>query len=127
MERRSAPRRQVNIRTTSRAPAVPGRSTLLDISQTGCRLALRDATVLQGSTVHIEFGQGQKLSGTATWSEGSRIGVHFHRRLSNKEAIQLGLKEGPPAPKVTFDNDYAAEGGLQHWVRKVLHWTSSRR
>jgi hypothetical protein len=82
--------------------------------------------VLLGSTVHVTMSDGLQVSGTVTWSHGAEVGVRFHRRLSDRQAIELGIMDGPPTPRERTDTAYVASGGgLHHWVRRVLGWKST--
>ncbi|TCJ40890.1 PilZ domain-containing protein [Parafrankia sp. BMG5.11] len=126
MERRASPRRTVNLSVVCRVPASPHSARILDVSQSGCRLALSQGHVLLGSTVHVTLTNALQISGTVTWSHGAEVGVRFHRRLSDRQAIDLGIMDGPPTPEEKTDTVYIAPGGgLHHWVRRVMGWKST--
>ena len=53
----------------ARIPASPHRVTLIDVSRTGCQIRLCDTIAVPvGSTVHLDFGPGRRMTGQVMWA-----------------------------------------------------------
>ena len=91
MERRVAPRKQIELNLTCRTPAIRRPGTIHDISDGGCRLEQHGARMELGGTALLEVPGLGRLSGHIVWNHGSIAGIQFERPLSRKEAAALGL------------------------------------
>ena len=120
MERRTSTRVPTRLKRTCRVPATPQEILVLDISSTGCRAKLTNCAI-PGSTIHVDLAPGVRFSGEVVWSSGQLAGIRFDRRLTTRQAIELGVQLGPAAPVASSCATTPRErGGLQHWVRKVF-------
>lgn len=120
MDRRASDRVSVDVTALCRVPATPHRVTVLDLSRTGCKVALKDIHVTPGTTVHIDFAAAPSVSGQVAWSRPGSAGVHFHRRLNTDLAVRYGIEEAPSPVEAIAEVTPKASGGLQHWIRAVF-------
>jgi hypothetical protein len=123
MERRREERNETDVLLTCRVPARPCRAVMHDLSHTGCRLELPDATVEVGGTALLEFPGAGRTSGHIVWTRGDAAGVEFHHRLGGAAAVALGLEKPEPEPVAPGPDDRADEanlrGILRHWIRRL--------
>ncbi|ANY18693.1 PilZ domain protein [Tsuneonella dongtanensis] len=124
-DRRSADRIESDACAIARIPASPHRVELVDVSRTGCRIRTMDGiAVPQGSTVHLDFGPGRRLTGQVMWSAARSAGVRFHQSLSGPLAATLGVE---PAVDINVEAETEVRRGplgpaslLPHWLRRLL-------
>lgn len=108
----------------ARIPASPHRVTLIDVSRTGCQIRLCDTIAVPvGSTVHLDFGPGRRMTGQVMWAGPRTAGVRFARTLSGPLALALGVEsaatvEVEEAPKPRPPSGPAAL--IPHWLRRLL-------
>ncbi len=124
MERRVSKRVTTALATTCRVPAAPYSAKVHNLSAKGCRIGLRDfRPIPSGSTVHIDFGGGRTVSGTAVWSRTLSCGVRFTQELPSELAVEFGLMDAsvlvtaqPPGERETGYPDPSIR--TPHWLRK---------
>jgi len=119
MERRREERIETEVHLTCRVPARPCRAIMHDLSHTGCRLEVRDATIELGGTALIDVAGGHQVAGRVMWMRGNVAGIRFHRRLSKAASIVLGLDEPEPEPEPEPDTGPKVGGLLRHWIRRL--------
>jgi hypothetical protein len=122
MERRLAERTETNVLLTCRVPARPCRATMLDVSHLGCSLEMPDANIELGGTALLDLPGAGEISGLVVWVRGKRAGVRFHRRLTGKAAVVLGLEEPEPEPAaepLAAAGDSNLREMLRHWIRRL--------
>lgn len=127
-DRRVSDRLSSDASAIARIPASPHPVRLIDVSRTGCRIRTVDGIrVPLGSTVHLDFGPGRRMTGQVMWSEARSAGVRFDRTVSGPLAAALGLEptatvELEPAPK----EDPIPSGPalvIPHWLRRLIKRT----
>lgn len=125
MERRVHDRIASDLPAVCRVPATPHRARLVDVSRSGCRLRITDGLAVPvGSTVHLDFGPGRRISGQVMWSGPQAAGLRFSSQLSTALSIALGLEAAPaievePA-SVAEQLPQAPQSLLHHWLRRLL-------
>ncbi|MGX7951523.1 PilZ domain-containing protein [Tsuneonella sp. HG249] len=124
MERRSDERLECDVSAVCRVPATPCRARLIDVSRTGCRFRTLDVmAVPQGSTVHLDFGPGRRVTGQVMWSGPRAAGLKFNRPLSPDLLVMLGLEEAPVVeiePEVVEETRSMSLAPIAHWLRRLL-------
>lgn len=109
----------------ARIPASPHRVTLIDVSKIGCQIRLVDGVAVPvGSTVHLDFGPGRRMTGMVMWSGPRTAGVQFVRAVSGPLASALGVEpsamveveEAPQAPQAPS----GPASLIPHWLRRLL-------
>lgn len=122
MERRRDDRTETNVRLTCRVPARPCRAVMYDLSHTGCRLEMPDASVEMGGTALLDLPGAGRATGLVVWTRGNVAGIKFHNRLGGATAVALGLEE-PPEPVAPEPEEPFVEpnlrGLLRHWIRRL--------
>lgn len=122
-DRRAHERIESGMSTICRVPASPHRATVIDVSKTGCRIRISDGLhVPVGSTVHMEFGPGRKVTGMVMWTDPRSAGVRFNRPLAGTMAAVLGVE---PAAMVEVEEAAPPEPAgpaklIPHWLRRLL-------
>jgi hypothetical protein len=122
-DRRAHERIESGMSTICRVPASPHRATVIDVSKTGCRIRISDGLYVPvGSTVHMEFGPGRKVTGMVMWTEPRSAGVRFARPLSGTMAALLGVE---PAALVEVEDASPPEPVgpaklIPHWLRRLI-------
>jgi hypothetical protein len=126
MERRFDTRIETNVQLGCRLPALPQRGALVDVSHYGCRMAVGTANAELGTTALIDLPGAPAFKGTVVWTNGTQVGIRFHRRLPGPPAVAFGLEQpkAKPAPEVV--QEYQAQGLLSHWVRRLFGAGRSR-
>lgn len=93
---------------------------LVDVSRSGCRIALGAETAPLGGTISVDLAPGISAQGQIVWSTRNEAGVRFSRQLSPAAAVALELEEAlPPEPEPAHSLDKSADGLLSHWFRMV--------
>lgn len=121
-ERRQSDRIASDVSAIARIPASPHRVTLIDVSRTGCQVRVPcGIAVPTGSTVHLDFGPGRRLTGMVMWSGPRTSGIRFSQSISGPLASALGIE---PAAMVEIEEAPLppAEPALRipHWLRRIL-------
>jgi hypothetical protein len=95
---------------------------MYDLSHTGCRLEMPDASVEMGGTALLDLPGAGRATGLVVWTRGNVAGIEFHKRLGGTKAIALGLEE-PPEPVAPKQEELFVEpnlrGILRHWIRRL--------
>lgn len=123
MERREHDRVAADLPAVCRVPASPHRARVVDVSDRGCRIRILDGVaVTAGTTVHLDFGPGRRISGQVMWSGPQSAGVRFDTLLSPDLAIALGLAEAPVVELTAEEPTEIQTPGpsLPHWLRRLL-------
>lgn len=124
MERREHDRIASDLPAVCRVPATPHRARLVDVSRSGCRMRITDGLAVPvGSTVHLDFGPGRRISGQVMWSGPQATGLRFSSQLSTALSIALGLEPAPAIeiePRVEEEAPKVAQSLLHHWLRRLL-------
>jgi len=120
MERRASDRVTADLATRCRVPATPHPATVVDLSRTGCRIRLATAHLLPGTTVHIDLGRDETVSGMVAWTGAETAGIQFHRRLGTDVAVQKGIVQASETATARIEAVAEARVGLQHWMRAVV-------
>ena len=121
-DRRRSDRIASGASAIARIPASPHRVTLIDVSRTGCQVRIAGGIAVPiGSTVHLEFGPGRRLTGMVMWSGPRTAGIRFSQSISGPLASALGVE---PAATVEIedipDPPIAPARKLPHWLRRIL-------
>jgi len=123
MERRGDERNEASVVLTCRVPARPCRAIILDLSHTGCRLELPDASVELGGTTLLDLPGARRTSGRVVWTSGNVAGIEFDHPLGEEAAIALGLDEPESKPVPPEPDEQLSEpnlrGILPHWIRRL--------
>jgi hypothetical protein len=119
VERRRDDRVETRVTLSCRIPARPRASVIHDLSHTGCRLELPDASAARGGTVLLDVPGGRQVSGQIVWVKGNEAGVQFDRWLAGPAAVALGLDEAPPEPVTEAIEEPNLSGLLRHWIRRL--------
>lgn len=109
----------------ARIPASPHRVTLIDVSRSGCQIRLSDGIAVPvGSTVHLDFGPGRRMTGQVMWAGPRTAGVRFATAVSGPLALALGIEsaatvEVDQAPRMSKTSSRPASL-IPHWLRRLL-------
>lgn len=91
---------------------------LMDVSRSGCRIALGTESAQLGGTISVDLAPGISAQGQIVWSARNEAGVRFSRLLSPAAAVALEIEQAaPPEPETAEPHDVPAEGLLSHWFR----------
>lgn len=123
-DRRKADRHTSGAAAIARVPASPHRAQIADFSATGCRVRFADPfAVPVGSTIHLDFGPGRRMSGQVMWSSSQAVGVRFARALPASLAAVLAGEEAAvevePEKLPEYEID-PARFALHHWFRRLF-------
>lgn len=125
VERRARDRVAAGYAVTCRVPATPHKMRLMDVSRSGCRIALGSRDAPLGGTISVDLAPGISAQGQIVWSARNEAGVRFARQLSPAAAVALEIEEAlTPEPEPAQPIDTPADGLLSHWFRMV--YTSLR-
>ena len=87
-DRRNSRRHPVDLFVECRVPATATSAIMIDLSDSGCRIATREKLHL-GQTVIVRFRGHKEIAGTVAWSKANVAGLRFSLALEDDELDEL--------------------------------------
>ena len=82
MKVREQERIQTHFLSAARIPASQAEVTIVDVSETGCRIITDCKSAKIGTTIILALPNDQYASGQIVWIHLEECGVHFHKPVS---------------------------------------------
>ena len=81
MKVREQERVQTHFFSAARVPASLAEVTIVDVSETGCRIVTDNQSAQIGATIILSLPHEVYASGQIVWKRKSECGVHFHKPI----------------------------------------------